>query len=104
VHEVWNNLFKAYFYTALLINFRHRLCNESGVLHDDVPVKWGKIAVGKNIRLIKQEIVLNVLLATEVGLTTWATSCRAQKEPRKTHNRILYDAARVMLVGHSDFC
>jgi len=64
----------------------------------------GKITARKEIRLIKQEIVLNVLLATEVGLTTWATFYRAHKELRKTHKKILLDAARVVLVGHSDFC
>jgi hypothetical protein len=34
--------------------------------HDDVPVTWGEEAVGKEIRLIKREIILTVVLATEV--------------------------------------
>jgi len=84
-----NHLFKAYFYTALLRNFGHTLCNESGMRHDDLLVTWRKKAVGKEIRLIKQEIVLNVLLATEVSLTTWATFYLAHKELRETHKRVL---------------
>jgi hypothetical protein len=49
----------------------------------------GKKAVGKEIRLIKKEIVVKILLATEVGLTTWATFHLAHKELRKTRKRVL---------------
>ena len=53
-----------YVYTAL-INFRFRCSNEYGMLHSGVPVGAGIKAAGKEIRLTKQELVVDVLLTTE---------------------------------------